>query len=622
MKYLASEVISRSIWRLHTDAHPFVGITFLACKRSGLPVGTEVEVSIDDVTRAHLDRLHLFKGVSDFYFQPFKSIKFWVDRKYPSAGLQAINTQTFQDVFEHRKGSGKWGFATNYIAVLAGRLRALRYRRKPRLFDFAVWVYKDHGWPEETTSQHLVARLISDFRLVEEEIRSLFDTELPEISDGLFDRQPAVPLSYLRHFDPAPDAPTDVGGTLVELSLNQVGPVDQLALELGDRITLLTGDNGLGKSFLLECAWWAATGDWAHEPAYPGQDRAIAGFEPSIQFAIKDRTGATRALSVPYDWQSEVWKEPRDRQRLLALGVFSSADGSFSIYDPSQPRGRGRKRHSITLSQTEIWGHGSKEIEGIVRDWSRWEQATDTTAFSMFRRLIAELSPEDLGVLKPGRSVRVPDDRRDIPTIEHVYGATPIVFQSAGVKRILGLAYLITWTLNEHRIAAKRRNEPPLDRMIIVIDELESHLHPKWQRTILPALLSSLPAVGGISSTQIIVATHSPLVLASIETLYEKDQDRSYHFLLEGREVSLEELEYTKQGDISQWLTSPFIGLSYARPKAAEAAIAAAVSLQEQDDPAPDEVRRVDERLKAVLSSSDKFWPRWTYFASQFGGQR
>ncbi|WP_413173588.1 AAA family ATPase [Anabaena azotica] len=44
-----------------------------------------------------------------------------------------------------------------------------------------------------------------------------------------------------------------------------------ICFEPGDRLSLITGDNGLGKTFLLECSWWALTGHWAGLPAYPNQ---------------------------------------------------------------------------------------------------------------------------------------------------------------------------------------------------------------------------------------------------------------------------------------------------------------------------------------------------------------
>ncbi len=45
---------------------------------------------------------------------------------------------------------------------------------------------------------------------------------------------------------------------------------------------------------------------------------------------------------------------------------------------------------------------------------------------------------------------------------------------------------------------------------VVVIDELEQHLHPAWQRGLLPALHATFPGL------QFIVTTHSPLVVASV----------------------------------------------------------------------------------------------------------
>ena len=44
---------------------------------------------------------------------------------------------------------------------------------------------------------------------------------------------------------------------------------------------------------------------------------------------------------------------------------------------------------------------------------------------------------------------------------------------------------------------------------ILMLDEVDAHLHPLWQRTLLPAILATLPDV------QIIVTSHSPFVISS-----------------------------------------------------------------------------------------------------------
>lgn len=52
---------------------------------------------------------------------------------------------------------------------------------------------------------------------------------------------------------------------LHRLELHNTGPAPHLSLELGPRLNLITGDNGLGKSFLLDAAWFALTRRWPQQ---------------------------------------------------------------------------------------------------------------------------------------------------------------------------------------------------------------------------------------------------------------------------------------------------------------------------------------------------------------------
>lgn len=62
------------------------------------------------------------------------------------------------------------------------------------------------------------------------------------------------------------------------------------------------------------------------------------------------------------------------------------------------------------------------------------------------------------------------------------------------------------------RLAQAHPNWPnPLEAPgILLIDEIELHLHPRWQQTIIPNLQAAFP------NTQIIAATHSPEVLTTV----------------------------------------------------------------------------------------------------------
>ena len=58
---------------------------------------------------------------------------------------------------------------------------------------------------------------------------------------------------------------------------------------------------------------------------------------------------------------------------------------------------------------------------------------------------------------------------------------------------------------------------------ILLIDEIENHLHPTWQRRVIPALLEHFPGL------QIFATTHSPFVVAGLKAgqvhLLERDAD-------------------------------------------------------------------------------------------------
>jgi hypothetical protein len=58
-------------------------------------------------------------------------------------------------------------------------------------------------------------------------------------------------------------------------------------------------------------------------------------------------------------------------------------------------------------------------------------------------------------------------------------------------------------------LATKSVPDPQTLEAIVLVDEIEAHLHPRWQRTVVPLLRSALPRC------QFIVTTHSPLVVAS-----------------------------------------------------------------------------------------------------------
>ncbi|MGB0931248.1 MAG: AAA family ATPase, partial [Chitinophagales bacterium] len=78
---------------------------------------------------------------------------------------------------------------------------------------------------------------------------------------------------------------------------------------------------------------------------------------------------------------------------------------------------------------------------------------------------------------------------------------------SAGEKGLLSLVADIVRRL----ILANSDMENPLEgNGIVLIDEIDLHLHPKWQRNIVPKLRKIFPNI------QFVVTTHSPVVLGAV----------------------------------------------------------------------------------------------------------
>lgn len=79
---------------------------------------------------------------------------------------------------------------------------------------------------------------------------------------------------------------------------------------------------------------------------------------------------------------------------------------------------------------------------------------------------------------------------------------------SDGEKMLL----LVVSDLARRLSIANPRSENALEgKGIVLIDEVDLHLHPQWQREVIPALLKTFP------NCQFIVTTHSPQVLSNVK---------------------------------------------------------------------------------------------------------
>jgi hypothetical protein len=413
--------------------------------------------------------------------------------------------------------------------------------------------------------------------------------------------------------------------TIEKLKLKGVGPAPAMQFEFGPRLNLFTGDNGLGKTFLLDVVWWALTRTWAGNPALPLSQEGTS----KIEFSQRD-TSDIISIKTVFDASVQTWKFSKERPIKPGLVIYARVDGGFSVWDPARNRRRPQVSEQSTdeeirpepfhFSMETLWNGLEREdgkviCNGLLRDWVSW-QLKKNKNFKSLDKVLAKLKPEEIDVWQidePGRFS--PDDVRDIPTLKLPYGRIPVTHASAGVRRILGLSYLLVWALFEHREAAKLRKEKPTDRLTVLFDEIEAHLHPRWQRLFLPTLIDVLSGEGAVSHRQLLVATHSPLVTASMETKFDAILDRLFALDLKGSTVSAVEIPWVKQGDVVNWLVSDSFGLRQARSKDAEEAVETAEKWMRGDhENLPEDMQTEEEihqELLRVLADHDPFWPRW-----------
>ena len=431
---------------------------------------------------------------------------------------------------------------------------------------------------------------------------------------------------------------------LRSLKLANVGPAPEMALELAPRFNLLTGDNGLGKSFLLDVAWWALTRRWPQEvnprmisglPAQPRDSTAPSKISLEVRSATTDVQ-----YEATFSKADDTWKGNRGRPWAPGLVVYAHADGSFSVWDPIRNYWSKQddvdaveRRPAYVFTEAEVWDglwnqNASRPVpvcNGLLYDWAHWINANDHRAEAM-ATVLQVLAPTPAETFAPGPLVRLSlHDAREMPSIvTHHAGPVPVVHTSAGVRRAVALAYMLNWARSEHDLAAEQTGYPAARQVIILFDEVESHLHPRWQRSILRSLREAGSAIFADVDFQYLVSTHSPLVLASAEPWFDAEKDAWFDIDLAGDppQVCLQKRPYVPLGTAGHWLTSEAFDLATDRGSIeAEEAVLKAKEILREPEPELDLVMKVDGDLRRTLPELDPFWVRWNAFVERRGAE-
>ena len=198
----------------------------------------------------------------------------------------------------------------------------------------------------------------------------------------------------------------------------------------------------------------------------------------------------------------------------LDLPIIANYDANRAVFDAPQRR-RGFKTEFRRYAALE----GALSARTNFREFFKWFYAKENEELREQKaRRNFDFRLKDLNAVRKAieRMVRgVSDPRIELGPLRFVVsvdsGSKPenltLNQLSGGYRIMLALAADLAWRMAQGN---PHLEDPLASEAIVLIDEIELHLHPSWQQRVLPDLARTFP------NTQFVVSTHSPQVLTSV----------------------------------------------------------------------------------------------------------
>ncbi len=326
---------------------------------------------------------------------------------------------------------------------------------------------------------------------------------------------------------------------LRKLTLENYRGFESIELDLGPTSggpIVFVGVNGAGKSSILDAI--ALMLSWFTGGVRVGKPEGPAPSENDIRVGVGS-CRLTLAAEFPGIATEVVWSLSSTRpgypesstndvaallpvilsvQQTIGAGVPSLP---LAVYYPTNRSALDIPGRIRTPYEYDVLNPYSGALEGLASDfrgffaWFREEEDVynEQLARSKTPSEVSEQRPA-LGHVRraietffPGSSGLRIERRPQRMTLEHHGVRLDVTQLSDGEKCLLAMIGDLTRRMV---LAAPQGSEPLEQEAVVLIDELELHLHPALQRTVLPRLQQVFP------KTQFIVSTHSPQVLSSV----------------------------------------------------------------------------------------------------------
>ncbi len=316
------------------------------------------------------------------------------------------------------------------------------------------------------------------------------------------------------------------GLRLLSLSMENIGPFDRAEIEFasGDdgepAVTILTGENGTGKTIVLD----AIRGLFG--PQYAKLERSIhrAGvpFQLDLNYLVEGSRGIIRSHRITQESQLEVkWGMVSPSLEMVAIqshhGQIAPPNWVISYWrsnlaiDAFQIRSLESPQHRSYLLGALQGHYKNQDVTALLChfDYLRdsrdpRERASGEAVYQAASRIVSA------SLLEGGELAHV--RRSDLtPILRQAGQEVPLANISSGNAYLVQhMIDLLGKMFSVHVL----RNTDPADLCktpgVLLIDEAENHLHPRWQKRFLRTVLDIFP------NLQIIATTHSPFIVSSI----------------------------------------------------------------------------------------------------------
>ena len=202
---------------------------------------------------------------------------------------------------------------------------------------------------------------------------------------------------------------------------------------------------------------------------------------------------------IAYYGTSRLWQQKKQKKEPWAKRIqrTSRTIGYTDCLDPAS-------KYKTFVEWFRYWSVNAKDMQ--LREQS------DTPAYKEFASYIASVKNAVSACLIPAGWKEIEYSFKLDTLVAHhdQHGELPVELLSDGIRNMIGMVADIAFraTKLNGQLGAQAAAQTP---GIVLIDEVDMHLHPEWQQVVLQSLTQAFPTV------QFIVTTHSPQVLSTVK---------------------------------------------------------------------------------------------------------